>query len=82
MFGQRCMKACYILEILALIASANAALGSVIDERTIEIDLTNTNAASQCEWFPADGFAITKKGLGWDGDLGAQRRGRAVSGLK
>src|ERR1039457_4859277 len=61
------MKARRILEILALIASANAALGSVIDERTIEIDLTDTNAASQCEWVPADGFTITKKGLGWDG---------------
>ena len=61
------MKNCRILEILALVASANAALGSVIDERTIEIDLTDTNAASQCEWVPADRFAITKKGLGRDG---------------
>ena len=75
MFGQRCMKACHILEILALIASANAALGSVIDERTIEIDMTDTNAASQCEWAPADAFAITKKGLGWDGESNGQHLG-------
>ena len=67
MFGQWCMKARRTLEILALIASANAAMGVVIDSRTIEIDLTDTNAASQCEWVPADRFAITKKGLGWDG---------------
>jgi hypothetical protein len=67
------MKTRRILEILALIASANATLGSVIDERTIEIDLTDTNAASQCEWVPADRYAITKKGLGWEGDPGGQQ---------
>jgi hypothetical protein len=67
------MKTRCILEIFALIASADAALGSVIDERTIEIDLTDTNAASQCEWVPADRYAITKKGLGWEGDPGGQQ---------
>ena len=69
------MKTRRILEILALIASANAAMGVIFDSKTIEIDLTDTNAASQCEWAPADAFAITKKGLGWDGESNGQHLG-------
>jgi hypothetical protein len=73
LFDQRCMKNCRILEILALIASANVASGVVIDSTTIEIDLTDTNAARQCEWVPAERYGISKEGLGWEGGPGGQQ---------
>jgi len=59
-----------------LLATAPASYAEIVDFKQINIDFTNSaDATTNATWSEPDKIAVTKAGLGWDGEGAASRQG-------